>query len=336
MIEVKNAVKNVIPSNKNKLRHIPKFELIKIINKMISKKSVLKSEILRIFNKNTKKPFKFVQKLSYEKSVHFLSQLQNLPEDLVDDLYKEYVETKNPSLFLSNIGFLKSSSNLIKKIKSSSKDIVEYVNETFKEVDEPTYQELSFLSFDNLDDEIIEIGISYEKRIDYVDPITQDPIFLYGLKQGTIWISPQQMSIIIMIDHYQIWNVIKKAFAKILKWKIQTFTLNKSVIDEIFGIHTLKRGNYYNPYPDEDEVSNKSISDTNLMNKAEGKKTNRTYRRRSSFHRLPDLFGFIDILVSINSAQGKISFRAEIKKSDLISAIHKLKKKYQILWKNLK
>ncbi len=309
----------------NKLRFIPKEELSRLIRKSIPKRSILQARIVAVFGIKTEDPISFIDRLSRDRLIQFCTSSSEISENNIQQLYAEYVDTKHPAFFLSQIKNIEWPT--FEEFKTSIHPAFEEkINQEFNTGDNPSYQnfKLNEIFFEN---KVIELRFSYEKRIDYIDPATEDPTFTFGLEHGFIWLSPEQNSAITKVDEYEIHHLSRKVFPQIFDCNFRTFSLDKRIVDEIFGINSLKRGHYHHPRPTEDDVQNKSIGDQHLMTKPEGVDTNQRYMRSSSYHRVIDLFGHGEIPVAINSNLGKMAILADIKKTVLIESIHELHQK---------
>ncbi|MBU7048057.1 MAG: hypothetical protein HXS54_16605 [Theionarchaea archaeon] len=189
--------------------------------------------------------------------------------------------------------------------------------ETSKEVSEEETSEskvrnVKYVDF-GVSNGTAEIEFKYESRIDYINPETEEPDFTYGLKNGIIWISEDRHIMIINVDDWLLIPTLVKHFAAYFDCKIETLYLTKEIINNILGKHTLLRGSYHHQNPAPGRVRNKTISDYNLLDIKEGRETDETYPRKSSFHLLQ--LGDIEVGTGVNEQYGRISFRKHLKKS---------------------
>jgi hypothetical protein len=162
---------------------------------------------------------------------------------------------------------------------------------------------------------INEIEFKYEARIDYVDPRTEEPTNLYGLKNGIIWISEDQHLLIINIDDWILVPILCKYFADYFQSSIETIYLTKDIIDDILGKDSLISGSWHNSFPKPGKAKDKILRNPSLLMIEEGREVNETYLRKSSYHKIR--LGDIDVGTSVVEQYGRISIRRHLMKSDI-------------------
>jgi len=300
----------------NKLRFIPKDELVRLILKLCKDDKALEEIIKSELNLVTLSPFKKINHFSADMLIKIISKIENISPDLIETLYAEYVHTKYPSIFLSVLETPKWLD--FGKFKEILPKIFEkYSKIEFEFESDPSFKNLQLISEPFQENAIIELIINYQRRIDFINPDTKEPTYVYGLETGLVWILTKQNSVITKLNHNIINKVILEILTDLLKCKSHAFSLNHEIIDKMFGLDSIKKGNYYHPDPGPDKVSSKTLRDPNLMKKVEAQETNKLYDRKSSFHTIEGLRKSNETSLSVDSKLGKISIKAHIKKSDL-------------------
>lgn len=303
------------PSNEEvirKLRFIPVDVLRKItIDLFRSWEHELIPFIEQKFNKKVKKPLSFIGKLGIEELSLILSYRKNLPKERIETLYEEFIHGRYPTLFLFEINKAKNISH---------HDLYQGINKEFSDINKESsliedVKEKDFkIESTKLEHNIHEIIFTFSNRIDFVNPQTNKPDYVYGKNFGIIWISATFNSMIIRCNSWRVSYILKRMIQNILSGDIYSLYLNKNLVDSIINPNTVIAGGYKKLFPSKDDVESKNLRDHQLLSKEEGKKTNKEYERKSSIHKL-SLFGE-EINISITE-NGKIHINKQIKKSDL-------------------
>jgi len=249
--------------------------------------------------------------------------VESLPKELIENLFIEYNYTKYPSIFLSQL-IQPNWIEYIEFIKIFAESVNKYSKNKLEIEKETSIKDFKLIEENIIDNDIIEIMITYQQRIDYISPDTKEPAHIYGLETGFIWISKKQNSVITKLNQYKIHKTIMLILANILKCNFRTFSLNQRIVDDLFGLDSLRSGNFKHHNPKSDQVASKSLRDPQLMKKQEAIETNRSYNRTSSYHKIRGLKLNNEISLRLNSKLGKISIQSNIKKSELRNWVHNI------------
>ena len=301
-----------------KLRFLPREELAELAIKVHSSDNdKLKETLKKVVHKNVRKTASHI--LNYcnsEKCIEIISEYGDLPNryiKTIEKLYDEYLYGQNPNLYFSQI--ISPEWKEFNAIKTSLPAFIEDKSVDMSVEAEDKYKDF-VVSDISKSDEVIEVLFKYQKRIDYIDPETSEPAYVYTLEEGIIWMVKSLNALITKSSEYAVSSFINKIMDEYLSCRIRRFTLHKNVINYVLGTDTIKSGNYVNLNPDPDEIEGKTIRDKNLMTKSEGRDTDKKYDRKSSFHKIDDITDSKTGL-NVNSQIGKISLRTHLKKSDL-------------------
>lgn len=301
-----------------KLRFLPKEELKELVLEAYSSDDEkLKRAIKKVAKRDVRRPKSFILKqCDSEKCIRLLSEFEDLPEkyiQTIDELFKEYKYGRNPHLFFSQ--FSSPSWKGLDEIKKTLYRAIEEKTAALSSELEDKYVKFKIIDISEIKN-VIEILLEYQRRIDYIEPETANPAFVYTLEEGVIWISKDRNALIVNSSNHTFNAFVCELLQEYFSCRIKTFSLHKNIINAVVGKDTLRSGNYYKPRAGPDEIEGKSIRDKQLMTKTEGRETDERYDRKSSFHRVP---GMTDSETGLNvdSQHGKISIRAHLKKSEL-------------------
>jgi len=306
-----------------KLRFIPKEELVNVIKTLYKDDKILNLILKKEFHIKSLSPFKKLDKLDADKLIKIIFLVETLPKELIENLFVEYYYTKYPSIFLSQL-IQPDWIDYAEFKEIFAKHIVYYSKNKLEIEEAASFKDLRLIDEPIIDKDIIEIMITYQQRIDYISPDTKEPAHIYGLETGLVWISKKQNSVITKVNQYKIHKSIMLILKDILKCNFRTFSLNQRIVDELFGLESLRSGNYKHPNPKPDQVASKSLRDAHLMRKQEAIETNRSYDRSSSYHKIKGFKANHEISLRLNSKLGKISIQSNIKKSELRNWVHKI------------
>ncbi|AKB36998.1 hypothetical protein MSSAC_2408 [Methanosarcina siciliae C2J] len=300
-----------------KLRFLPREELVRLTTKLYSfdDDKLIKS-IKKISGKKIRKPDSFLQKCNPENCIALICEYGSLPEkvtNVIDSLYNEYLYGVNPTIYFSQLILINWKD--FEEINSEFPDFIKQNSDALSAENEEKYKNFEALQIFP-EKRVIEILFQYQRRIDYVDPETATPSFVYTLEEGIIWLAKDLNALIIKCSEYSVTSFINKLVSEYFTCRVRRFTLHKNVINSVLGKESIRSGNYVNPIPEPNEVKRKSIGDEYLMEKSEGRNTDERYDRTSSFHRITGITNYQTGL-NVNSSVGKISLRAHLKKSDI-------------------
>lgn len=300
-----------------KLRFLPREELIRLTTKLYSfDENELKESIKKVSGKSVRKPDSFLQKCNSENCIALISEYGSLPEKVtktIDSLYIEYLYGANPTIYFSQLILTKWKD--FEEIKSEFPVFIKQNSDTLCVENEDKYR--NFKALDIFSERtIIEILFQYEIRIDYIDPETAKPSFVYTLEEGIIWLVKDLNALITKCSEYSVTSFINKLVSEYFVCGVRRFTLHKNIVNSVLGKESIRSGNYVKLIPEPNEVKRKSVGDDNLMEKSEGRNTDERYDRTSSFHKINGITNS-QTGININSNIGKISLRAHLKKSDI-------------------
>lgn len=300
-----------------KLRFFPREELTNLVNMLYAfNESELIKSIKKVSNKNVRKPNSYFKTCKSEEFIALISEYGNLPEKAIqkiDALYDEYLYGVNPTIYLSQLILITWKD--FKEIESEFPTFIEQNSHFLSVENEEKYKDFKALrTFPER--QVIEILFQYQKRIDYVDPDTAKPAFVYTLEEGIIWLVKDLNALITKCSEYSISCFINKLISQYFNCRVRRFTLHKNVVNSVLGKESIRSGNYVNFAPEPNEVKRKSIGDENLMHKSEGRETDERYDRTSSFHKLTGITTS-QTGINVNSNLGKISLRAHLQKTDI-------------------
>lgn len=300
-----------------KLRFLPREELVRLTTKLYSfDENELKESIKKVSGKSVRKPDSFLQKCNSENCIALISEYGSLPEKVtktIDSLYIEYLYGANPTIYFSQLILTKWKE--FEEIKSEFPAFIKQNSDTLCVENEDKYR--NFKSLDIFSERtIIEILFQYEIRIDYIDPETAKPSFVYTLEEGIIWLVKDLNALITKCSEYSVTSFINKLVSEYFVCGVRRFTLHKNIVNSVLGKESIRSGNYVKLIPEPNEVKRKSVGDDNLMEKSEGRDTDERYDRTSSFHKIDGITNS-QTGININSNIGKISLRAHLKKSDI-------------------
>ncbi|GFO97860.1 uncharacterized protein ig2599ANME_2071 [groundwater metagenome] len=301
----------------NKLRFLPRDELAHLVIKVYSTDDTkLKLAIKKVAQRDVHKTASFILKCDNDKLIAILAEFGDLSEkqtQVIEKLFKEYQYGSNPNLFFSQL--ISPQWKEIDEIQQTLPKAIET-----KSMELNTTGENKFVDFKVLDiskeGDVIEILFEYQRRIDYIDPKTAEPAFVYTLEEGIAWAVKSLDALIIKTSSYTVNSLISKIMQEYLNCRIRSFSLHKNVINLVLGKDTLKSGNYHKLHAGPEEVEGKAIRDKSLMLKKEGRETDEKYDRKSSFHKVKEI-NDSETGLNVNSQHGKISIRAHLKKSDI-------------------
>lgn len=300
-----------------KLRFIPQEELVRLTTILYSfDESKLKESIKKVSGKSIRKPNSFLQKCNSENCIALISEHGHLSEGFtkaVDSLYIEYLYGANPTIYFSQL--ILTNWKDFEKIKSEFPVFIKENSSTLCVENEEKYRNFETLGI-YLERTVIEILFQYERRIDYIDPETAKPSFVYTLEEGIIWLVKDLNALITKRSEYSVTSFINKLVGEYFICGVRRFTLHKNVVNSVLGKESIRSGNYVKLIPEPNEVKRKSVGDDNLMEKSEGRDTDERYDRTSSFHKINGIRNS-QTGININSNVGKISLRAHLKKSDI-------------------
>lgn len=301
----------------NKLRFLPRDELAHLVIKIYSTDDdKLKKAIRKVAQRDVHRTASFILKCDNDKLIAILAEFGDLSAknvQVIEELFKEYQYGSNPNLFFSQL-----ISPQWKEFDEIQRTLPITIETKSKELN--TTGEDKFVDFKVVDitkeRDVIEILFKYERRIDYIDPKTAEPAFVYTLEEGISWIVKSPDALIIKTSSYAVNHFISEIMQEYLKCRIRSFSLHKNIINSVLGKDSLKSGNYHKLHAGPDEVEGKAIRDKSLMLKREGQETDEKYDRKSSFHKVKEIIDS-ETGLNVNSQQGKISIRAHLKKSDI-------------------
>ena len=301
-----------------KLRFLPKEELSALVIKVYAPNNdELKNAIKKIIKLNTTRPEKFIfKRCNSENCIALISEFGELSDKhitIINKLYEEYRYGLNPNLFFSQLIF-----PIWKEFDKIKKELPILIEEKSTELNcenEPKYIKFEVLEISKAKD-VIEILFEYQRRIDYIDPGTNEPAYIYTLEEGIIWLTENLNALIVKSSNYKVSSFINKIMSEFLKCHIRIFSLHKKTVNSVLGTESLRSGNYINLYAGPDEIEGKSIRDNNFMTKTEGRKTDEKYDRKSSFHNVEEITG-TKIGLNVNSQLGKISIRKHLRKTEI-------------------
>jgi hypothetical protein len=300
-----------------KLRFLPRDELVRLTTKLYSfDENELKESIKKISGKSIRKPDSFLQKCNSENCIALISEYGSLPEKVtntVDSLYVEYLYGTNPTIYFSQL--ILTNWKEFEEMKSEFPTFIKQNSDTLCVENEDKYRNFKVLDIFS-ERTIIEILFQYERRVDYIDPETAKPSFVYTLEEGIIWLVKDLNALIIKCSEYSVTSFINKLVSEYFICRVRRFTLHKNIVNSVLGKESIRSGNYIKLVPEPNEVKRKSVGDDNLMEKREGRDTDERYDRTSSFHKISGITNS-QTGININSNIGKISLRAHLKKSDI-------------------
>jgi len=301
-----------------KLRFLPREELAELAIKVSSSDDEkLKQTLKKVAQKNVRKTASYILKYcNSEKCIGIISEYGDLSDKyikIIEKLYDEYLYGQNPNLYFSQI--ISPEWKEFSAIKTSLPSFIEDKSIDMSVEAEDKYKDFVVSNISKTD-EVIEVLFKYQKRIDYIDPETSEPAYVYTLEEGIIWMVKSLDAFITKSSEYAISSFINKIMEEYLSCRVRRFTLHKNVINSVLGTDTIISGNYVNLNPEPDEIEAKTIRDKKLMTKSEGRHTDEKCDRNSSFHKIDEITDSKTGL-NVNSQIGKMAIRAHLKKSDL-------------------
>jgi hypothetical protein len=300
-----------------KLRFLPTEELAHLVIKVYSSDDEkLKNAIKKVAKRNVRRPTSYILNCDSDKCIAILAEFGDLPSDhirTIERLFKEYQYGSNPNLYFYQL--ISPEWKEFEEIKKGLPTAIEVKSKDFENEGENKYTRFKILDISK-DEDVVEILFEYQRRIDYINPQTAEPAFVYTLEEGIAWIVKSLDATIIKATSYTVSSFINSVIREYLRCRSRSFSLHKNITNSILGKESLKSGSYYKLHAGFDEVEGKTIRDKHLMTKTEGKETDEKYDRKSSFHKVK---GIIDseIGLNINSDQGKLSIRKHLKKTEI-------------------
>jgi hypothetical protein len=300
-----------------KLRFLPREELSHLVIKIYSTDdNKLKQAIRKVAQREVRTTASFILKCDNDKLIAILAEFGDLSAkhiEVIEELFKEYQYGSNPNLFFSQL--ISPQWKEYDEIQKTLPITIETKSRELNTTGEDKFVDFKVLEISKEGD-AIEILFEYQRRIDYIDPKTAEPAFVYSLEEGIAWVVKSLDALIIKTSSYTVNFFISKIMQEYLNCRIRSFSLHKNIINAVLGKDTLKSGNYYKLHAGPDEVEGKAIRDKSLMLKKEGRETDENYDRKSSFHKVKEIIDS-ETGLNVNSQQGKISIRAHLKKSDI-------------------
>lgn len=297
-----------------KLKYVPSFEIVNLIRNNYNL-TELKELLLDFDSKKTNDPMNKLSKLSRSKLLNFCTSL-NFHQPSVDRLFKEYVHTKNPSIFFYSFNNSTLSNFYTSNNENSIKESILTSLQNQNQTESEEFPELKNITIDKVskDRNIIELEFSFESRIEYIDPATHAIKFVYTWDSSLVWISIQNKAIIFNTRNSNKLSYLTIPVQNLLGVPIRKYNIPKEIDDKLFGFDTIKRATFIEPDENEEYNQVKNVSDNNFSTKKESKELNDRCERPSTLHRCPVL----DNDASIRSNEnGKLNIYKHFKKSDL-------------------
>lgn len=302
-----------------KLRFLPREELANLVIRIYSSDDDrLKRAIRNVSQKNVRKTASYILKYcGSEECIAILSEYGDLSDayiQIIGELYKEYLYGKNPNLYFSQL--ISPRWNEFHDIKTSLPSFIDVKSTELSVEVEEKYKDFMVIDISNAGG-VIEVLFKYQERIDYIDPKTDEPAFVYTLEEGIIWMVKSLDALITKSSNYAVSSFVNRIIGEYLSCRVRRFTLHKNIMNSVLGADTLRSGNYHKIHAGPDEIEGKATRDKNLMSKSEGRETDATYDRKSSFHKIKEITDS-DTGLNVNSQFGRISIRTHLKKSEIM------------------
>ena len=302
-----------------KLRFLPRDELADLVIKVYSSDAdKLKRATRAMSQNNVRNPASYILKYcNNEVCIAILSEYGDLSDahiQIIEELYDEYLYGKNPNLYFSQL--ISPQWKEFDDIKTSLPSFIDVKSTELSAEVEEKYKDFMVIDISNAGG-VIEVLFKYQERIDYIDPKTDEPAFVYTLEEGIIWLVESLDALITKSSNYAVSSFVNRIMGEYLSCRVRRFTLHKNIMNSVLGKDRLSCVNYHKFLAGRVEFEVKATRDKNLMSKSEGRETDETYDRKSSFHKVKEITDS-DIGLNVNSQFGRISIRKHLKKSEIM------------------
>lgn len=298
--------------------YLPRVELVKILKQIYSKnKSTLKKDYEEIRGrviKSHKNIFGYLEDYGIDECLVQLI-LTNNNEHLTDNIKQQYLEYRtgsNPSFYFIWISPDLQKTELILGL-AKLEEALEELNVKLAERELPVVKELKLQSTNSVND-TSEIEIHFQQILNYIQPETILPDFVYTHQDAQIWIKHGLHYMIIKTKAGPVVKYLKDILTLVFDKRVVGIQLPKQIVDKLFGYESIKSATFEDNTTDLSQIERMTLTDRNLPLKPAFRELSATRERKRSMHK----FEFLDMKRSTYvRKEGRITIMGKFKKTDV-------------------
>lgn len=233
----------------DKLSLIPMVQLSKLIDESVKSDEKLRTYMEESLGIERAKPRAMLRRLVKDQLIEIILVADEIPASYTEDLFDEYKFSNRPSfrVFKFSSPGKKLPGDFAKKFRSACQD----VNQKKNDVHRIHTKGYKFISIDPLEEypEIHELRMTYQYRIDYIDPENGDAASVYGLAYSFLWLDLGSGMSVINAKHESAIRDMQQMLRVAMEQVVQDIRFTEGLIERIAKMDYIRRANLVSSNP---------------------------------------------------------------------------------------
>ncbi|OLS23597.1 MAG: hypothetical protein HeimC3_24090 [Candidatus Heimdallarchaeota archaeon LC_3] len=195
-----------------------------------------------------------------------ISKLNTELINYLENLFLDYKHGSYPSFYFMQLKGILDFENL-DHLRDLITENITLQNEILAEHDLPTVRSLELKVFEFQENEILEIEIFFQSIINFINPESLEPDYVYSHENTTIWIKKDLDYFVIKARIGKILVNVKDILNRSLGFKVVSIQLLKELVDNIFGSDSVISASFDQIQLDPRDAKKVTLTDKDLAHK---------------------------------------------------------------------
>ena len=233
----------------DKLSLIPMVQLTKLVDESVQSDDKLRTYLEDALGIERAKPRAMLRRLVKDQLIEVILIADEIPASYTEDLFDEYKFSNRPSfrVFKFSSPGTELAADFAKKFRKACLEINLKKNDIHR-IHTKGYK---FISIDPLEEypDIHELRMTYQYRIDYIDPDNGDAASVYGLAYSFLWLDLGSGMSVINAKHEAAIRDMQQMLRVAMEQVVQDIRFTEGLIERIAKMDYIRRANLVSSNP---------------------------------------------------------------------------------------
>lgn len=233
----------------DKLSLIPMVQLCKLVDEAVKSDAKLGMYMEEALGLKKAKPRTMLRRLVKDQLIEIILLADEIPASYTEDLFDEYKFSNRPSFRVFK--FSSPGKELPADFAKNFRAACQAVNKKKNDVHRIHTKGYKFISIENLKEypEIHEIRMTYQYRIDYIEPENGDAASVYGLAYSFLWLDLESGMSVINAKHEAAIRDMQQMLREAMEQVVQDIRFTEGLIERIAKMDYIRRANLVSSNP---------------------------------------------------------------------------------------
>lgn len=233
----------------DKLSLIPMVQLTKMVEETVESDAKLSAYMEEALGIKRDKPRSMLRRLVKDQLIEVILVAEEIPASYTEDLFDEYKFSNRPSFRVFK--FSSPGKELGADFPKRYREACEEINNKKNEVHRIHTKGYKFISIESLEEypEIHELRMTYQYRIDYIDPENGDAASVYGLAYSFLWLDLVSGMSVINAKHESAIRDMQQMLRVAMEQVVQDIRFTEGLIERIAKMDYIQRANLISSNP---------------------------------------------------------------------------------------